>query len=130
MKVKKFFNKHYLFVLSFVFVITFSFVGAFYTNNSPSPVMGIFYGLIFVPMFFFFRYKKRELELKLFNLYMLFGFFFGFLFLQNEVVDWNKFLIWGASAIPFAIAFNLFCIKTIQTEDEKGVDVEGKNESV
>jgi hypothetical protein len=114
-----FFNKHYAFVFAFVFVITFSFVAAFYANDSLRPVMGILYGLIFVPMFFFFRYKKRELELKLFNLYILFGFFFGFLFLQNEVIDWGKFLIWSTSAIPFAVAFNLFCIKMMQVEDGK-----------
>lgn len=125
MKIKKFFNKHYLFVLSFVLVITFSFVGAFYANNSPKPVMGIFYGLIFIPMFFFFRYKKRELELKLFNLYMFIGFPLGFLFLQNEVIDWNKFLIWSTSAIPFAIAFNLFCIKMMHVVDEE-ISIEKK----
>ncbi len=117
----KIFSKHYLFVFTFVFVITFVFVGAFYANEAPKSVMGIFYGLIFVPMFFFFKYKKAEVDLRWFNAYMFFGFVFGFLFLINETVSLNKLITWLSTGAPFVIAFNLFCIRFVQMAEAEQI---------
>ncbi len=114
MSKSQFFNKHYLFVFTFSFVVTFSFVGAFYANDFSRIILGFFYGLIFIPMFFFFRYRKDEIKLGLLNLYMFSGFFLGFLFSVNEVVKLNELTTWSLAGIPFAIAFNLFCIKILQ----------------
>lgn len=115
----RFFNKHYLFAFSFIFVITFSFVSSFYEGEYPSMLMGVFYGLVFIPMFFFLKHRKNKVDLKLLNVYAYLGFMCGFIFLLNEEIGFDELVLWSTSGIPFAIAFNLFCLRFIQKNSEK-----------
>lgn len=112
------FNKHYLFAFSFVFVIAFSFITSFYASEYSSMIMGIFYGLVFIPMFFFLKHRRSEVDLRFLNVYMYLGFVFGILFSPSEAIGLNELGLWSAIGIPFAIAFNLLCLKILQTSKE------------